>query len=126
MRVLVIDDEKFIADTLTMILEGAGMTARAAYDGRKALKEAESFHPTLVISDVIMPGMNGIEVCMAIQAKYPECHFILSSGQAATTDLIRDAQEKGVKWELLAKPIDPEDLLKRVASISEEKSTEPT
>lgn len=115
MRVLIIDDEKFIADTLVMILEDSGLQAAAAYDGATGIEQAESFHPDVVISDVIMPGLNGIETCSAIQAKYPECRCFLFSGQSATVDLIHAEEAKGVNWELLAKPIEPEELLAKLA-----------
>jgi CheY-like chemotaxis protein len=111
----VIDDEKFIADTLVMILQQTGCEAMAAYDGFAAVRRAETFQPTVVISDVIMPGINGVETCMNIQAEFPECHILLFSGQAATNELVRDAWEKGFKWELLAKPIEPEELLAKLA-----------
>ena len=120
MRVLVIDDEKFIADTLVMILQQSGKEAAAAYDGVAAVRRAETFRPNVVISDVIMPGMNGIETCMNIQAKFPNCHILLFSGQAATNELVRDAREKGFAWELLAKPIEPEELLAKLAGLNED------
>ena len=119
MHVLVIDDEQYVADTLVMVLEQSGLQATAAYDGDSALKKAESFRPTVVISDVIMPGTNGIEVCQEIHAKFPNCHIFLFSGQAATNELVREAYARGVTWELLAKPIEPEDLLARLASLPE-------
>ena len=119
MHVLVIDDEQYVADTLVMILEQSGLQATAAYDAESALKKAESFRPTVVISDVIMPGTNGIEVCQEIRAKFPNCHILLFSGQAATNELVREAYTRGVTWELLAKPIEPEDLLAKLASLLE-------
>lgn len=119
MHVLVIDDEQYVADTLVMVLEQSGLQATAAYDADSALKKAESFQPTVVISDVIMPGTNGIEVCREIHAKFPNCHIFLFSGQAATNELVREAYARGVKWELLAKPIAPEDLLAKLASLPE-------
>lgn len=117
MRVLVIDDEKNVANTLVWVLEDGGFSAIAAYDGTDALRKLESFPPDVVISDVIMPGMNGIEVCEIIQSKYPKCRIFLSSGQAATTDLIHEAWERGLSWELLAKPLEPEDLLTKLSSL---------
>ena len=117
MHILVIDDERYVADTLVMVLEQSGLEATAAYDGDSALKKAESFRPTVVISDVIMPGTNGIEVCQQIQARFPDCHIFLFSGQAATNELVRDAYARGVTWELLAKPIEPEDLLAKLAAL---------
>ena len=63
MRVFVIDDEKPLADTLVLILRSAGYEATAAYDGLDALSQIESFLPDVVIADVALPDINGIEVC---------------------------------------------------------------
>lgn len=73
MRVLVIDDEKALADTLVLILQRAGYDATAAYDGVAALSQLESLLPDVVISDVVLRGMDGIEVCRRIQARHPDC-----------------------------------------------------
>lgn len=112
-----IDDEKYIADTLVMILKQSGREAAAAYDGKAAVERADTFRPTVVISDIIMPGMNGIETCKNIQAKFPACHVFLFSGQAATNDLVREVWEQKLRWELLAKPIEPEELLVKLDSL---------
>jgi DNA-binding response OmpR family regulator len=117
MRIFVVDDEKPLADTLILILRHAGYEATAAYDCAAALSQMESFLPDVVICDVIMPGMDGIEVCRRIQADHPRCRIILFSGQADTNALIGDAREKGCSWELLAKPVDPEELLAKLASL---------
>lgn len=116
MHILVIDDERYVADTLVMVLEQSGLQATAAYDADSALKKAESFRPTVVISDVFMPGTNGIEVCQEIHARFPDCRILLFSGQAATDELVRDAYARGMTWELLAKPMEPEDLLAKLAA----------
>jgi DNA-binding response OmpR family regulator len=115
MRILIIDDEKPLADTLSLILQNAGYEARAVYDGVAALSLIESFVPDLVISDVVMPGMNGIEACGKIKCELPNCHIILFSGQAATDELMSDARADGCDWELLAKPVHPRDLLAKLS-----------
>jgi CheY-like chemotaxis protein len=117
MRILVIDDEKTLAETLAMILRNAGHEARVAYDGPSALERAESFQPDCVISDVIMPGMNGIDTCAVIQSKYPKSYILLFSGQAETNTLVEEAHAKGYTWELLAKPVEPDELLERLALV---------
>jgi DNA-binding response OmpR family regulator len=119
MRVLVIDDEKNLADTLVWILERAGFEATSAYDGESALQRLDTFQPDIVISDVIMPGVNGIEVCTRIQARFPKCHILLFSGQTATNELLGEAREHGLTWELLAKPMDPDELLAKVISLAQ-------
>lgn len=117
MRILVIDDEIVLAHTLVLILRSVGYDASAAYDGAAALSRIESWLPDVVICDVVMRGMDGIEVCRRIQANHPNCHILMFSGQTAANVLIRDARNKGSSWELLAKPVDPEELLAKLASV---------
>ncbi|HZQ20045.1 MAG TPA: response regulator [Terriglobales bacterium] len=117
MRILVVDDERFVADTLVMILQREGHEAASAYNAAAALQKIDSFIPDCVISDVIMPGMNGIELCSIIEQKYPRCRILLFSGQASTNELLAKARDDGHTWELLAKPIDPEELLEKLTSV---------
>ena len=119
MRILVIDDEKTLAETLAMILRQAGHEAAVAYDGSAALERAASFQPDCVISDVIMPGMNGIDTCAVIKSKHPKSHILLFSGQAETNGLIEEAHAKGYRWELLAKPVEPDELLGKLALLEQ-------
>jgi len=113
-RVLVADDEQVIANTLAIILNQAGFEARAVYSGEKALEALDSFQPDMLISDVIMTGMTGIEAAIAIRTKRPECKILLFSGQAATADLLEKARLEGHQFEILAKPVHPTDLLAKL------------
>lgn len=117
MRVLIIDDERRVADTLVMILEREGYEAASAYNGAAALQKIKSFTPDCVISDVLMSGMNGIELCATIEKLHPDCHILLFSGQASTNLLVEKARAQGHRWELLAKPVDPDELLERLSSM---------
>ena len=76
-RVLVADDEQVIANTLAIILNQAGFEARAVYSGEKAIESLDSFQPDMLISDVIMTGMTGIEAAIATQKKMPNCKILL-------------------------------------------------
>jgi CheY-like chemotaxis protein len=114
-RVLVVDDERCIADTLTTILRKAGYEVAAAYDGLTALSHCEFFCPDLVITDVVMPGMSGIDMAILIRQRYPVCKVLLFSGQAATADLLEEARQSGHDFELLEKPIHPTELLAKLA-----------
>jgi len=116
-RIVVIDDEKRIADTLALILRSKGYMAEVAYDGRSGLAACSEFFPQLVISDVVMPGMSGIEVAIEIRRLFPHCKILLYSGQAATAQMMEEARSRGYDFELLAKPVHPVQLLEKVGSL---------
>ncbi len=113
-RVLVVDDEQVIADTLAKILDLNGYDASAVYTGTAAVESARTLKPDLVISDVIMPDMNGIEAAISIRGFLPSCKILLFSGQAATADLLENARSQGHEFEILAKPVHPSDLLAKL------------
>src|ERR1700692_3708936 len=79
--VLVVDDETLIADSLAAILRQHGFAAIVAYNGRSALETARVDPPDLLLSDVAMPGMSGIDLAIAISQATPGCKVILFSGQ---------------------------------------------
>ena len=109
------DDEKVIADTLSVILSNSGFDTIAAYDGPSALALALKITPDLIISDVVMPGMSGIDLAITLADALPWCKVLLFSGQAATVDLLEEARHLGHNFTTLTKPIHPTDMLKRVS-----------
>jgi CheY-like chemotaxis protein len=113
-KVLVADDERVIADTLATILNQSGFEAVAVYSGEKALELAASFQPDMLISDVIMADLNGIDAAIRIRALLPAIKILLFSGQAATADLLEKARKDGYEFDILAKPVHPQDLLARL------------
>jgi CheY-like chemotaxis protein len=112
--VLVVDDEPLVADTLATILSHAGYMVVKAYGGLSALELAHSIRPALLISDVAMPEMNGVELAMAVLKKSPDCGILLFSGHATERDLA-PAREAGHDFTLLSKPIHPREMLKHVS-----------
>ena len=114
-RVLVVDDESAIADTIAKILSLSGIPAIAAYDGNGALDTALLRPPEMLITDVMLPGMNGIELAVTIKRVYPDCKVLLFSGLASTSDLMATARREGHSFTLLHKPVPPEALLALVA-----------
>lgn len=113
-RVIVADDEEVIANTLAMILTQAGFEARAVYSGEKVLEIASSFSPDMLISDVIMPGITGIETAIKVRGMLPFCKILLFSGQASTAPLLEKARAQGYAFDILSKPVHPSDLLARM------------
>ena len=113
--VLVVDDERVIADTLSIILSKSGYKVLTAYDGRAALELARIAPPALLITDVVMPGMTGIELAIELVGVIPDCKVLLFSGQAATVDLLAKARDTGHEFTILTKPVHPTDMLRRVS-----------
>lgn len=115
-KILIVDDERVIADTLVIILNRNGFDASAAYSGESAVELAQTLRPQMIISDVIMNDMNGIDAAIRIRSMLPQCKILLFSGQAATADLLEKARSQGHEFEILAKPVHPQDLLMRLRS----------
>ena len=112
--ILVVDDQKLLADTTAEILEQAGFRSSCAYAGNSALEIARKLKPDYLLTDVLMPGMNGVELAIAVSQELPRTRIVLFSGQAGITDILRNAKESGHVFELLAKPIHPEKLVERL------------
>ena len=115
--IVVVDDEKRIADTLVLILESEGYAAKAAYEGSTALEICRWKVPDLVLTDVVMPEMNGIELAIAVRQQFRDCHILLFSGQADTAEILADAKCRGYNFELLAKPLHPKELVTRIREL---------
>ena len=111
-KILVVDDQCVIADTLVAILKAAGgCSASAAYSGEAALEAIAADVPNLLITDVSMPGMNGVELAVKVRQDHPQCKVLLFSGHSSAAHLIEEARAKGYDFTLLQKPIHPRDLL---------------
>ena len=113
-RVIVADDEHVIADTLAYILNQAGFEATPVYTGLEAVDLAHRINPDLLVTDVIMPDMNGIEAAINIRGFLPTCKVLLFSGQAATAGLLEEARKRGYEFEILSKPVHPQDLVAKL------------
>lgn len=117
-RILVVDDERAIADSLGEIIESAGYEVRAAYSGEQAIAVAQEFCPAILLTDVLMPERNGFEIALEIKKSCPECRLLLFSGQAATAELAQrfgpTFTKRGYRFELLPKPLHPAALLTKL------------
>lgn len=113
--VFVVDDEWIIASTLAAILQGHGYEAVFFTQPLAALESARAQAPYLLISDIVMPMLSGVELAIQLRALCPTCKVLLFSGQAGT-DLLDLAREQGHDFELLSKPIHPTDLLKKIVA----------
>lgn len=116
-RVLVVDDEQLIADTLTSILNLSGFDARAVYSGEQALEAVPDHCPDIVLTDVRMPGRNGIETGREILKHCPHIRVVLFSGQANVAGLMEAANQESNSFELWSKPLHPKDLVRRLRAL---------
>jgi CheY-like chemotaxis protein len=114
-RVLFVDDERLIADTLAIIFSSQGYETRAVYSAEQALELISGWLPNLAIIDVRLPGMNGIDLAIRLRAEFPDCRVSLFSGQASTNDLLELARQNGHSFDILAKPVPPEELIAQTA-----------
>ena len=117
--VYVVDDEKIIALTLALILRQSGFVTISFTDPLEALERARSDAPDLLITDVVMPQLSGIDLAVQIRQICPQCKILLFSGQAATANLLEAASEKGHDFNVLTKPIHPKDLLQHIHTLAE-------
>ncbi|HEY1983973.1 MAG TPA: response regulator [Terracidiphilus sp.] len=113
-KVLIADDEHVIADTLAMILNQGGFEARAVYSCVKALELASTFQPDMLISDVIMAELNGVEAAIKMKALLPDIRVFLLSGQTATAELLEKENAANYGFEVLFKPLHPQDLISKL------------
>jgi DNA-binding NtrC family response regulator len=119
-RVFVVDDEHVIASTLAAILNMNGFSAEFFTRPLEALAASQSDIPDLLISDVTMPGLSGIDLAVQMRAQHPNCKILLFSGQTATLDLLEDARNQGHDFHLLQKPVHPSDLLAEIGTLAPE------
>lgn len=115
-RVLVVDDERVIADTLALILDRNGFTTRVAYSGEEAITIAEEYPLNVLITDMLMPGVNGIQTAVEVRRRATACRVLLMSGQSVTDALLKEANALGQDFEILIKPVHPRALLERLNS----------
>jgi FixJ family two-component response regulator len=109
--VYIVDDEQLIVSTLVAILKLSGFTPFGFVNPQEALRASESDAPALLVVDVVMPQMNGIELAIQVKSKYPQCKILLLSGQGITAELLEKANKAGHNFALLAKPVHPTELL---------------
>lgn len=111
-RVLVVDDERLVADTLGIIFEKSGFECRVSYTGAEALACTDNFYPELLLCDISMPGMNGLEVVSTVTEKFPECRVIVLTGHYMNLGSARKwARTHAKPSRVMTKPVLPTLLL---------------
>jgi CheY-like chemotaxis protein len=106
-----------IASTTTAVLQLSGYDARFFVNPLEALEVARTVRPDLVIADVVMPELSGIDFAIRLKERCPSCRVLLFSGQAETSNLLETARRQGHDFQVLAKPLHPTDLLARIQDL---------
>lgn len=107
-RVLVVDDERAVADTMVMLLRAKDYDAISAYSGEEAVEFCKSLCPHIVVSDIVMGPMSGFDLAIYLAENFPSCRIILMSAHSFHDPLVADSVRHG--FEFLRKPIHPTKL----------------
>jgi DNA-binding NtrC family response regulator len=103
-RVLVVDDDPDSCSALKELLSAWGYETAEAFDGEEALERARAFRPALVLSDLIMPGLDGLELLKALRVELPSSAIILLTGNATVESAV--AAMKDGAYDYITKPVD--------------------
>lgn len=116
-RILVVEDEKVVADTLGQILAADGYDTRIAYSAEDAASIASAWAPQLAVVDVMLPKMNGIELAVLFKKELSGCRVLLFSGQPSVEALMQKARSEGHEFKILAKPVHPTVMLNAISTL---------
>lgn len=112
---MILDDDDAVRATWTIIFRQQGYEVIAAEDGSRAIAAARESAPDLLLADIHLPDMTGVEAAQAVQALVPGCYVLLISGDGESSEIIEEARANGIHFEVLPKPISPPELIGRVA-----------
>jgi DNA-binding response OmpR family regulator len=119
MKILLVDDEVDFVKTLAQRLRMRNLKAETAYDGKQALSFAKEQEPDVIVLDLKMPGMDGIEVLRQIKKIYPATQVIILSAHGSERDK-EEAEKLGV-YDFLKKPVDIETLMYQIRAAYKKK-----
>ena len=110
-RILVVDDDAALAEMLTIVLRGEGMDAAVVGDGSHAMAAVREFKPDLILLDLMLPGMNGIDVCRAIRAE-SGVPIVMLTAKTDTVDVVLGLESGADDY--VMKPFKPKELIARL------------
>jgi len=112
-RILVVDDECLVADTLGIIFRKHGFEAKVAYSAKDALQCAHTFAPDLLLCDITMPGRSGLELMADFHRELPSCHVLVLTGYYTNLGRVHDQFSRLRRpTRVLTKPCNPTELLR--------------
>ncbi len=113
-RILIVDDEKHIAELISLYLMKEGYETKEVYDGRRAMDEFYAFKPELVMLDLMLPGMDGYQICTEIRKK-SDTPIIMLTARSDTFDKVLGL-EMGAD-DYIVKPFEPKEMVARVKAV---------
>lgn len=113
-NILIIEDERRIADWIRIYLERAGFTAVNAYDGKEGLGLTRSLNPDLIILDLMLPGLNGMDLCRIVRQE-SDIPIIMLTSKGRKEDRINGLDEGADDY--ITKPFDADELVGRVKAV---------
>jgi DNA-binding NtrC family response regulator len=116
LRILVVDDDIRVADSLAKILSASGHQAVPAYSAEAAIRLAARLSPDAVISDIVMGPVSGIELANHMRENFPNCKVLLISGHAASSDFGQRLLGRSSSLQFAPKPVPPDRILEFVVS----------
>jgi DNA-binding response OmpR family regulator len=113
-KLLIVDSLGITADSLAIIFSKEGYEVRREYAAETALKVAETWQPDVLISEIILSGMSGLDFAKKLTARYPDCSIILHSGQVSGVVV---AEALSLNYLFFPKPMHPSVLIDRVHAL---------
>jgi len=121
-RVLVVDDDPALAEMLTIVLRGEGFDTAVVGDGTRALPAVRELRPDVVLLDLMLPGMNGIDVCRAIRSE-SGVPIVMLTAKTDTVDIVLGLESGADDY--VVKPFKPKELIARIRARVRRTETEP-
>ena len=121
-RVLVVDDDPALAEMLTIVLRGEGFETAVVADGARALPALRDLKPDLVLLDLMLPGLNGIDVCKAIRAE-SGVPIVMLTAKTDTVDVVLSLESGADDY--VVKPFKPKELVARIRARLRRTESEP-
>ena len=121
-RVLVVDDDPALAEMLTIVLRGEGFDTAVVGDGTRALPAVRELRPDVVLLDLMLPGMNGIDVCRAIRTE-SGVPIVMLTAKSDTVDIVLGLESCADDY--VVKPFKPKELIARIRARVRRTETEP-
>ncbi|MDO4910271.1 MAG: MtrAB system response regulator MtrA [Corynebacterium sp.] len=110
-KILVVDDDPAISEMLTIVLESEGFSPVAINDGGIAVATAQDLQPDLILLDLMLPGMNGIDICRAIRAN-SDVPIVMLTAKTDTVDVVLGLESGADDY--ITKPFKPKELVARI------------